>query len=181
MSNYHFLIKDTIGLNVPTVEFSAITFSELAQWGIGDSMWGWYVPLTLSGEKVLSTSVTFRGKVFFTTYSPANDENSDVCGGDAGNGGKYTLNIYTPDEDAERDSLGQSYIPGEPVITALPEATASEETGGDDEAGEEESEGEETEEDDSQCQNYGVIVSTSIELSDDICTNLEKQYWKENE
>ena len=106
-----------------------------------------------------------------------NDENSDVCGGDAGNGGKYTLNIYTPDEDAERDSLGQSYIPGEPVITALPEATASEETGEDDEAGKEESE----EEDDSQCQNYGVIVSTSVELSDDICTNPEKEYWKENE
>ena len=180
VSNYHFLIKDTFGLNTPTNGYATADFSDLTQWGNGDSQYGWYVPLTLSGEKVLSTSVTFRGKVFFTTYSPSNDANSDACGGDAGNGGKYTLSIYTPDEDAERDSLGQSYIPGEPVITALPEATASEETGEEEEPGEEESEDDQAEEEDGQCQNYGVIVSTSIELSDDICTNLEKEYWKEN-
>tara|TARA_B100001245_G_scaffold236648_1_gene229175 strand:+ start:5669 stop:8929 length:3261 start_codon:yes stop_codon:yes gene_type:complete len=179
-TNYHFLIKDTLGVNSPLSGYTTTDFSDLTEWGNGDSDYGWYVPLSLSGEKVLSSSVTFRGQVFFTTYSPSNDENSDACGGDAGNGGKYTLDIYTPTEDAVRASLGQNFIPGEPVITALPESVSSDDDDDDETPGEGEEGEEENDEDNDQCSNYGVIVSTSVELSDDICTNLEKEYWKEN-
>ena len=40
---------------------------------------GWYIDLTRSGEKVLSTPLSFRGTVSFTTYEPTNISGSCIA------------------------------------------------------------------------------------------------------
>jgi type IV pilus assembly protein PilY1 len=62
---------------------------------------GWYVRLETSGEKVVSYPVAYRGMVFFTTYTPADDSEAenpeDPCEGcnKLGKARLYILNYKT--------------------------------------------------------------------------------------
>ena len=90
---------------------------------------GWFIDLERSGEKVLSTPLSFRNSVSFTTYQPVNEEGS--CTPKAGTSRLYLVDLYdatasevfgddaNPDSDAEpsRDyALDTPSIVDEPVI-----------------------------------------------------------------
>ena len=52
---------------------------------------GWYITLSHAGEKVLSTSLTYNGTIYFTTYEPK--ANTVSCVPSAGTSRLYALNI----------------------------------------------------------------------------------------
>ncbi|MDP2561850.1 PilC/PilY family type IV pilus protein [Psychrobium sp. 1_MG-2023] len=58
---------------------------------------GWQIKLTNSGEKVLASSITFNGAIWFTTYQPRLGAN--VCQNLRGISRLYRVNVYdgTPD------------------------------------------------------------------------------------
>jgi type IV pilus assembly protein PilY1 len=70
-----------------------------------DSANGWYIRLTTAGEKVLAPSLTFAGKLLFTSYLPTST-GSNVCGPNAGSGQLYVVNLLdaTPVEDTDADN-----------------------------------------------------------------------------
>jgi len=53
---------------------------------------GWYLNLSSSGEKSLSSSVTLNGTVFFTTYSPSA---TTLCSPQAGSSYLYAVDLHT--------------------------------------------------------------------------------------
>lgn len=81
---------------------------------------GWYKNLTGNGEKGLSSSLIFAGKVVFTTYMPENDPS--VCG-NVGSGRLYILDALTGlsylkdgDDSILYVSLAHGGIPPEPAL-----------------------------------------------------------------
>lgn len=54
---------------------------------------GWFVELELTGEKVLGTSVTFGGKIIFTSYVPTTEV--EDCSPESGSGRAYVLDAAT--------------------------------------------------------------------------------------
>lgn len=52
---------------------------------------GWFVRFP-QGEKVLSTSISYKGAVLFTTFSP-NGQTVTTCGPDVGRGRMYAMNL----------------------------------------------------------------------------------------
>jgi type IV pilus assembly protein PilY1 len=67
---------------------------------------GWYIRLTTSGEKVLAPSLTFAGKLLFTSYLPSST-GTNVCGPNAGSGQLYVVNLLdaTPVEDTDDNNV----------------------------------------------------------------------------
>ncbi len=55
--------------------------------------YGWYLDFTTTGEKVLGTSVTFDGKVIFSTYVPT--VQTAVCSPEIGSGRAYIMDVAT--------------------------------------------------------------------------------------
>lgn len=53
---------------------------------------GFYLRLP-RGEKVLSTSISFRGALFFSTFAPRNSNTVTTCGSDVGRGRTYALSL----------------------------------------------------------------------------------------
>lgn len=64
---------------------------------------GWYIDLTRSGEKVLSTPLSFRNTVTFTTYEPSNDISS--CVPKAGTSRVYQLSLADASAVQEWDQI----------------------------------------------------------------------------
>jgi type IV pilus assembly protein PilY1 len=54
---------------------------------------GWYITLEHSGEKSLSSSITFNGNVLFTTFSPDVAANANQCIPSPGQGYLYAVNL----------------------------------------------------------------------------------------
>ncbi|MEE4203330.1 MAG: PilC/PilY family type IV pilus protein, partial [Halieaceae bacterium] len=90
---------------------------------------GWFIDLERSGEKVLSTPLSFRNSVSFTTYQPVNEEGS--CTPKAGTSRLYLVDLFDatatdafgddlsadPDAEPSRDyALDTPSIVEEPVI-----------------------------------------------------------------
>ena len=69
-----------------------------------DSANGWYLQLTLSGEKSLSPPFIFNNQLMFTTYTPAST--ALTCGNSAGNGRLYLIDLVdaTPIQDLVVDN-----------------------------------------------------------------------------
>ena len=68
---------------------------------------GWYIKLTTAaGEKVLAPSLTFAGKLLFTSYLPVTT-GPNVCGPNAGSGQLYVVNLLdaTPVEDTDDNNV----------------------------------------------------------------------------
>jgi type IV pilus assembly protein PilY1 len=108
VTDYHFIIR------TPVVKPSSnhlITLSDLTDWGV-DSAYGWKVPLTLPGEKVLSRSSTTSGAILFTTFAPKSSNAADLCSSDPGVATLYILN----NKIVHHVSLVQGGIPTMPVI-----------------------------------------------------------------
>jgi type IV pilus assembly protein PilY1 len=122
VTDYHFLIKDTIGKSYPT-SYNAINLTNLIKWGTIDatsSDYGWYVPLEGIGEKALSRSLTFNGQVIFTSYAPNDPDIEVFCGGDTGIARVYSLTMESPEAKETIIELEQGGIPSEPVIPSNP-------------------------------------------------------------
>ena len=64
---------------------------------------GWYIDLTRSGEKVLSTPLSFRNTVTFTTYEPSNDISS--CVPKAGTSRVYQLKLLDASAVTDWDTI----------------------------------------------------------------------------
>ena len=62
---------------------------------------GWYFDLEDSGEKVLSSSVTFNNQIVFTTYLPASSTSS--CAAAVGSGRVYSVNVLNGDPNTDLD------------------------------------------------------------------------------
>jgi type IV pilus assembly protein PilY1 len=108
VTDYHFIIRTPV---VKPTSNHLITLSDLTDWGV-DSAYGWKVPLTYPGEKVLSRSSTTAGAILFTTFAPKSSNAADLCSSDPGIATLYILNnkIVRP------VSLVQGGIPTVPVI-----------------------------------------------------------------
>ncbi|WP_418141422.1 PilC/PilY family type IV pilus protein [Marinobacter sp. MA] len=65
---------------------------------------GWYIRLTRDGEKVLSSSTTLRGDVFFTTFEPA--ASLDPCVPSAGQSRLYHVELADGRAVVNYDKLG---------------------------------------------------------------------------
>ena len=65
---------------------------------------GWYIRLTRNGEKVLSSSTTLRGDVYFTTFEPA--ANLDPCVPSAGQSRLYHVSLRDGRAVVNYDQVG---------------------------------------------------------------------------
>jgi type IV pilus assembly protein PilY1 len=108
VTDYNFIIKTTI--NKPTSNY-LITANDLKNWGVS-SAYGWKIPLTHPGEKVLSRSSTTAGAILFTTFAPKSSNAADLCSSSPGIATLYILN----NDIVHRISLVQGGIPAMPVI-----------------------------------------------------------------
>ena len=75
--------------------------------------YGWYMPLAVSGEKGLSSTITFGGSILLTTYIP---EAGTTCEGTTGSGRFYMLNALTgdttlPDENSADPTATLAFKP----------------------------------------------------------------------
>ena len=103
---------------------------------------GWYIRLvrsdgTYEGEKVLATSVTLQGKVFFSTFTPVATAQSNSCAPSQGTGKTYLVNLLdaTPAYDLVPDGtydtsdrfsvLVRTGIPPEPTVIFAPDGTTN--------------------------------------------------------
>ncbi|MFT4764036.1 MAG: type IV pilus assembly protein PilY1 [Oleispira sp.] len=108
VTDYNFIIKTTV--NEPTSNY-LITADALKNWGVS-SAYGWKIPLTHPGEKVLSRSSTAAGAILFTTFAPKSSNAADLCSSSPGIATLYILN----NNIVHRISLVQGGIPAMPVI-----------------------------------------------------------------
>jgi type IV pilus assembly protein PilY1 len=67
---------------------------------------GWKLDLTTAGEKVLSTAVTFKNQVFFTTYAPPSGISANVCSIGVGTNRAYALSIVDGSPISDLDGNG---------------------------------------------------------------------------
>lgn len=65
---------------------------------------GWYIRMTRAGEKVLSTSQTVNGEVFFTTFEPV--PNSDPCIPSSGTSRLYHIYVADGQPVVNYDGIG---------------------------------------------------------------------------
>lgn len=70
-----------------------------------NSAQGWYIDLEAPGEKALAPSVTFNGRVMFTTYQPNPDISETTCSPGQGLGRAYLVNVLdaTPYKNLDGD------------------------------------------------------------------------------
>ena len=87
-SNYQYVIKDS--MTRPSSR-PILTHSDLAPWP-DDSDYGWYIPLTNPGEKVLSRSNTVGDQILFTTFTPL-DQIPGSCDVRPGTGRVYKIDL----------------------------------------------------------------------------------------
>jgi type IV pilus assembly protein PilY1 len=89
---------------------------------------GWFIDFTTRGEKLLASSLTFLGKVFFSTYIPSGGEEGGWCAPPEGQANSYAINLVdaSPEYGFAGTSLAQQRatitgggIPSDPVIVAL--------------------------------------------------------------
>jgi type IV pilus assembly protein PilY1 len=130
---------------------------------------GSYYKLTLSGEKVLSNSITVANNVFFTTYRPLDAASSANCDADTGSTRLYQI-VPTYDDDSRSidiTDLAQGGIPPNPVILFPPSPT--------DEPGDEPGD-----EGVPSSKSVTVVGAEVIENDFSIADQLSKTYWLEN-
>jgi type IV pilus assembly protein PilY1 len=106
VTDYHYMIRTPL---MSPVNHTIIP-SDLLSWG-RPSAYGWKIPLTQPGEKVLSRSNTSANTTLFTTYAPKSNNAADLCSSDPGIATLYLLN-----DSVHRFSLVQAGIPAMPVI-----------------------------------------------------------------
>ena len=116
VTNYHFVIKDELKAPDTAADYNTITFDQLTEYGTNND-YGWYVPLTYPGEKVLSRSNTFSNTILFATFAPNEVSTTTVnCNADPGRTMLYILQ----DGVSKAISIKQGGIPPSPTIIEIP-------------------------------------------------------------
>ncbi len=97
------------------------------------SLWGWFIDIgtSASGEKVLTSPLTYFGRVYFSSYTPAgqSDTNKLQCGPSEGTSLTYVLSLFNAcgvfnlntanGPTADRFVATGSGIPSDPVYIAF--------------------------------------------------------------
>lgn len=121
VDDYFYLLLDTNGFNkVKDEPYDKISFSDLKEWSsatvttvdqidtdISNVSKGWYVDLSLTGEKVINPSITFQGVVMFNTFAPNNDTELSACSGNLGLTKSYLLAVTDYAEKVCDDECGE--------------------------------------------------------------------------
>ncbi len=144
--------------------------------GDPEKFYGWYYQMSsTTGEKVLSSSVTFDHQILFTTYIPSDGlKTCDTTDGDAGTGRYYLLSLLDGKSVLNDNGTVRNYgelqhggIPPEPAVIFLSEDVCISEQCDGDEA--------EFEKQDN------LIACVGTECIDDVVDlSLHKTYWREN-
>lgn len=66
---------------------------------------GWKLQLSEAGEKMLSTPVTVRGSVFFTTYLPGGEGSAGACSPSIGGGRAYNVSLFDGSPEKNRNII----------------------------------------------------------------------------
>ncbi len=116
VENYFFVIRDKDVFRRPTITPAVITLADLENGGssiniISANKKGWKMPLNVSstGEKVLSSALTFQNKVLFTSLivnevTVNNYNNNDCSLNNNSQGRLYALDLLTGDAVLDLDS-----------------------------------------------------------------------------
>lgn len=125
VTNYHFIAKDTLTAPIKIEDYHTITFDDLTEYGT-DNDYGWYIPLTYPGEKVLSRSNTISDYILFSTFAP-NEVSTTVvnCNADPGRTMLYIVNKGS----IKKQALEQGGIPPSPTIIEPPTVPEMDEDG----------------------------------------------------
>lgn len=121
VDDYFYLLLDTNGFDkVKDEPYDKISFSDLKEWSsatvttvdqidtdISNVSKGWYVDLSLTGEKVINPSITFQGVVMFNTFAPNNDTELSACSGNLGLTKSYLLAVTDYAEKVCGDECGE--------------------------------------------------------------------------
>jgi len=89
---------------VPVYETGMVDVTDDLSPSIDGSSNGWFIRMTRSGEKILSSSLTFNSQILFTTYLPARD--TDACDAAIGSGSLYGLSIHDGSPIENLDGVG---------------------------------------------------------------------------
>lgn len=84
--------------------YTTLTPSDLTKWSTSNigyiddidlsaenSINGWYISLSTDGEKVINSSITFKGIVTFNTFAPSSNMDLSQCSGNLGVSSSYSL------------------------------------------------------------------------------------------
>ena len=107
VNDHFYLLIDNNGVNKAQDQpYGKIALSDLREWSsasvttvdqmgsdVSNVTKGWYVDLTLSGEKVINSSITFQGVVMFNTFAPTSDAELSACTGNLGVTRSYLLAV----------------------------------------------------------------------------------------
>lgn len=128
--NDKFFIINDFAINGAPSQYRTLRIDDLANHNaytsasISQRANGLYYPLTGSGEKVLSNSLTVNNVVYITTFRPARDGSSNDCKPDSGKARMIMLAPATSPTSSERSvqtlDLKQSGIPPKPVLLFPP-------------------------------------------------------------
>jgi type IV pilus assembly protein PilY1 len=89
---------------------------------------GWYIDFTVKGEKLLASSLTFLGKVFFSTYIPSGGTGGAYCAPPEGQANSYVISLVDASPEYgfsgstladQRSTITGGGIPSDPIIVAL--------------------------------------------------------------
>jgi type IV pilus assembly protein PilY1 len=116
VTNYHFVIKDELKAPETIDEYHTITFDQLSEYG-ATNLYGWYVPLTYPGEKVLARSNTYSDYILLSTFAPNEVSTTTVnCNADPGRTMLYILHNGI----TKSFGIEQGGIPPSPTIIEIP-------------------------------------------------------------
>ncbi|MDD2767325.1 MAG: PilC/PilY family type IV pilus protein [Methylococcus sp.] len=134
VQNQFYLFKDTYTATGSPPTGSAKTVTDLDNLTSSTSVTadksGWYINIgsSASGEKVLSSPLTYNGSIYFSTYSPQGGTVSGQCGPQEGESLTYVIslkdasgifNFNTTTDAAERSVVTGKGLPSDPVTVAV--------------------------------------------------------------
>lgn len=134
VQNQFYLFKDTHVVSGSPPQGEPKTVTDLdnltGQAAVTAGKAGWYIDIgsSASGEKVLSSPLTYNGSVYFSTYAPQRGSVSGQCGPNEGESLTYVVrladasgvfNFNTATEVKERFTATGRGLPSDPVTVAV--------------------------------------------------------------
>lgn len=131
--------------------------------------YGWYRPLTGTGEKGLSRTITFGDKIVMSTFLPSI---ADSCEGAEGSGRYYLLDALSGatafESNVPFENLAHGGIPPEPAVIFTTEEVCIANCG-------------ESDSDPITEERTDLVVCVGTECLDDVLDqSIQKSYWREN-
>ena len=189
VNDHFYLVKDPHGLDYPST-YKMLSVSDLANWNSNDatdaekSVYGWYFDPSITGEKVMSPSITLNGVVTFNTFATT-PEDSASCSGNLGFSRTYQLALSEEirsrikcsdgSDNCKPDTPGETPTIGDPAPRLKPDPTLV--MPDPDEC----PEGETC--DPIDCEDYAINILSGTTLTKgnmDRCDLFETNYWEES-